>query len=146
MSEIRVEQSDLPVGYTIIESIHAILGTGTARVVAIRGGDHPKMRLLVKNANTEMVSGSGLSGAYSFALSRVSTTGGEIFTVSHKDGSVAGQTAAETEVNEIYPFAPAATTDEPTFEADEDVILTPSTACGNAADAALVVLKFEVVN
>ena len=140
------EQDKLPQGYTIIESTHAILGTGTTRVVAVAKNTHPKMRLLVQDANTEMNDGEGLTGQYSYVLSRVSTTGGGIYTVTHKDLAVAGETTAETELNEIYPFAPKATTDTSTFEADEDVCLAPSTANGHAADAVLVVLKFEVVN
>lgn len=146
MGVIKVEQADLQKGYTIIESVHAILGQGTTRVVAIKGGTHPKMRLKVADENTEMNDGEGLTGDYSFVMSLVSTTGGGIYDVSHKDGVIAGRTAVETEANELYPFAPVATTDETIFEADEDVILAPSTQNGHAADSILAVLKFEVVN
>lgn len=146
MSVIKVEQADLMPGYAIIESMHAIMGTGTTRVVAIKGGTHPKMRLKVKDVDTLMDSGDGLTGDHSFVMSLVSTTGGGIYDVTHKDGVIAGRTVAETEVNTLLPFAPVATSDETIFEADEDVIISPSTANGNVADSVLVVLKFEVVN
>ena len=141
-----IDQNELPAGYTIIESTHAILGTGTVRKVAIKGGKHPKMRLLVADVNTKFNDGEGLSADWSFVLMTAKTTAGQIITVSHKDGIVAGASAAEALVNEIYPIAIVASTDESIFEADEDVIIAPSTVAGSAADAAIVVLKFEVVN
>ena len=146
MSEIKVEQTDLQPGYTVIESVHAILGTGTDRVVAIRGGTHPKMRLKVKDEDTVMNDGEGLTGDYSFVLVNVAAVSGAI-TISHKDGVVAGETVATVNTaDNIYPIAPAATTDEPIFEADEDVIIAPSTVLGAATASLLVVLKFEPVN
>lgn len=133
-------------GYTLIQSTHAILGTGTDRITVIKGGSHPKMRLLVKDNSTVMNDGEGLTGEYSFSLHTAHNTSAAVLDVVHKDGSVAGRSVTSTAVNELNPFAPVATTDEPIFEADEDVCLVPSTVAGNAADASLVVLKFEVVN
>ncbi len=140
------KQEELQKGYTRIESIHAILGVGTTKIVAIQGRTHPKMRLVVKDDGTKMQDGAGLTGDYSFALCRAFTTGGGIFQVTHKDGVVAGITDAVAAANELYPFAPAAASDETIFEANEDIILEPQTVQGSAADSALVVLKFEVVN
>ena len=146
MSVIKVEQEDLQPGYTLIESVHAILGTGTARVVAIRGGTHPKMRLLVADDDTVMNDGEGLTGQISFVLVNIAAVSGAI-TVSHKDGVVAGETVATVNtIDNIYPIAIAATSDETIFEADEDVIIAPSTVLGAATASLLVVLKFEVVN
>ena len=146
MANIKVEQEDLQKGYTVIESIHAILGVGTARVVAMRGGTHPKMRLKVKDEDTLMDSGDGLSGDYSFVLVNVAAVSGAI-TVSHKDGVVAGETVATVNTADcVYPIAIAATTDETIFEADEDVMIAPSTVLGAATASLLVVLKFEVVD
>ena len=133
-------------GYTAIESVHAILGTGTARVVAMRGGTHPKMRLKVKDDDTLMNDGEGLTGDYSFVLVNIAATSGCI-TVSHKDGVVAGETVATINViDTIYPIAIAATSDETIFEADEDVMIAPSTVLGAATASLLVVLKFEAVD
>lgn len=150
MSKSLVEQSDLEPGYTLIESTHYILGKGTTRNVAIRGGTHPKMELLVAAVNTELLDGDHFSGDFSFALSRLSTTGTGVFCVTHRDGTIAGQTAAETDINEIFPFAAIAGSAiqkvGAVFEADEDVLLAASTENGNAADSVLVILKFKVVN
>lgn len=145
MSVIKVEQDDLPKGYTVIESVHAILGTGTERKVAIRGGTHPRMRLKVKDDDTVMNDGEGLTGDFSFAYVVAAATSGAI-TVSHKDGVVAGETVATINTaNNIYPIAYATTDDEAIFEADEDVIIAPSTVLGAASAAVIVVLKFEEV-
>ena len=141
-----LDQDELQPGYTIIESTHAILGTGTERKVAIKGGKHPKMRLLVADADTVMNDGEGLTGGYSFVIALAAAVSGAI-TVSHKDSVVAGETVATINtLSNIYPIAPAATTDEPIFEADEDVMIAPSTVLGAATASVLVVLKFEVVN
>ena len=145
----RAEQKDLPKGYTIIESTHAILGTGTDKKVAIRGGDHPKMRLLVSDVNTLYNDGEGFSEDWSFVLVNTACTSG-VVTVGKRDGTVAGRTGAMNLANEIHPLAaiaPSATQNvSQTFEADEDVIIEPSTVLGAAAGAVIAVLKFKVVD
>lgn len=145
-----VDQDELPAGYTVIESTHVILGVGTVKTIAMKGGTHPKMRLLMKDINTVYAAGDGPTGAYSFAYPIIDTTGGAVFEVLHKDLRLAGQTVAQVTLHCACPFAPvakSATLDvDPVFEANEDVILQPSTANGSAADTAIIVLKFEVVN
>ena len=145
MSVIKVEQNDLPKGYTVLESVHAILGTGTDRKVAIRGGTHPRMRLKVKDEDTVMNDGEGLTGDFSFVYVNVVAVSGAI-TVSHKDGVVAGETVATINTaRNIYPIAYNDADDEPIFEANEDVMIAPSTVLGAATASLLVVLKFEEV-
>ena len=142
---MSIDQNELQPGYTIIESKHAILGTGTERKVAIRGGTHPKMRLLIADVSTLYNTGEGLSEDWSFATTLAAATSG-VLEVSHKDGILAARTAAINAVNEIYPFAPVTGADETIFEANEDVMIVPSTVLGGATGAVLAVLKFAVVN
>ena len=146
MSQIKVEQEDLQPGYTIIEHVAAILGVGTLQKTVIQGGHHPKMRLLISDSAALLATAQGPTEEASYSVSIVHATGGAVLDVVHKDGSIAGRAASTTSAGAIAPFAAVATTDEPTFEADEDVCILPSTAGGAATAANLFVLKFEVVD
>ena len=145
MSKSKIEQDEIVDGYTYVETTCALLGTGTLKKVAIKGGNHPKMRLLVADISTLLNEGEGFSEDWSFVTVLAAATSGAV-QVSHKDGVVAGRTGALNLANEISPFAPVATSDETIFEANEDVIIEPSTTLGGATGAVLAVLKFEVVN
>ena len=140
-----VEQYEIFAGYGFIESVTALLGVGTLKKVIIRGGHHPKMRLKVAPAATLLASGAGPSDEYSFSVSIVHSTSGAVFDVVHSDGVIAARAASTTSAGAIAPFAYSASTNEPVFEAWEDVCIMPQTASGNAAAANLAVLKFEVM-
>lgn len=153
MARSTVEQSDLEDGYTLIESVHALLGVGANPVVAIRGGTHPKMRLLVSGDDTALGVGAtdAPSGAVSFALALVANVAGAEITVEHANGMDAATTLGNDAISTVYPFKATAKSaivdnDALIFEANEDVMLIASVAAGGADDSTLVVLKFEVVN
>ena len=140
-----IDQEDLVQGYTYIESAHACLGIGTLKKVVIRAGHHPKMRLMVSTSAALLATAQGPTEEASFSISIVHSTSGGVFDVVHSNGFIAGRSASTTSAGAIAPFAATATTDDPVFEANEDVCLQQSTAAGNAAAANLVVLKFEEI-
>ena len=141
-----IDQDELIAGYTHIETVAAILGVGTLQKTVIKGGHHPKMRLLISDSAALLATAQGPTEEASFSVSIVHNTSGAVFDVLHKDGTIAGRAASTTSAGAIAPFAAVATTDETIFEANEDVVLQSSTAAGNAAAGNLAVLKFEVVN
>ena len=146
MSKITVEQEDLQPGYTVIESTHVLLGTSVEKVLVMKANNHPRMRLLVHGDEVSVADGDPITN-FSFVLPIVDTTGNLVLDVVHVTGVVAGRSGAQVTIGVPEPISLlAAATDEPIFEADEDIYLLPSTANGNAADVALIVLKFEVVN
>ena len=146
MSKSLVEQEDLDKGYTYIEVTCALMGVDTLNKVVLKGGKHPKMRLLVNDNSTALNTGEGFSEDWSFVIALAACTSGAI-DVRHRSGVIAGRTGSINAISEISPFAPqAAATDEPVFEADEDVLIEPSTTLGAAGGSLLAVLKFEVVN
>lgn len=133
-------------GYTVIESTHALIGVSPDRVLVMKANNHPRMRLLVHTDEVSIADGDPITN-FSFMLGLVDTTGNLIVDVVHATGVIAGRSGAQVTAFTPEPIAiQAAATDEPIFEADEDVFLLPSTVAGNAADVALIVLKFEVVN
>lgn len=142
----KVEVSEIETGYTHIESVNYILGIGTLKKVVIKGGHHPKMRLLTAEASTALITATGPSEEASFAVPVAWTATGHQLECIHKNGVVAGETIAAAAANNITPFimSNSTYTDADVFEASEDVILQAATA-GNAATATLIVLKFEVV-
>ena len=141
----NIDLDELPAGYTHIESVHACLGIGTLKKVVIKGGRHPKMRLIISPSAALLATAQGPTEEASFSQSIVHNTSGGVFDVVHSNGLIAGRAASTTSAGAIAPFAAVATSDEPVFEASEDVCLQQSTAAGNAAAANMVVLKFEVV-
>lgn len=142
----KVEVSDIEPGYTHIESVSHILGIGTLKKVVIKGGHHPKMRLLTAEASTLLITATGPTTEASFAACLTFGTPGHQLECIHKNGVVAGETIAATALG-ATPFIMSDSTyiDADIFEADEDVILQAATASG-ATNVSLVVLKFEVVN
>ena len=142
----KAEQDDLFEGYTHIESVSHILGIGTLKKVVIKGGHHPKMRLLTAEASTLLITATGPTAEASFAACLTFGTPGHQLECIHKNGVVAGETIAATALG-ATPFIMSDSTyiDADIFEADEDVILQAATASG-ATNVSLVVLKFEVVN
>ena len=141
----NIDLDELPAGHTHIESISHILGIGTLKKVVIKGGHHPKMRLLTAEASTMLVTATGPTAEASFAACLTFGTPGHQLECIHKNGVVAGETIAATAVG-ATPFIMSNSTfeDADIFEADEDVILQAATASG-ATNVSLVVLKFEVV-
>ena len=133
-------------GYTIIESTHMVFGTTAERALVMKANNHPRMRLLVHADEVSVADGDPITD-FSFVLPIVDATGGLVLDVVHATGVIAGRSGAQVTIGVPEPIAiQAAATDEPIFEADEDVYLDPSTPNGGATDSALVVLKFEVVN
>lgn len=144
MTKSLVEQSDLEAGYTYIETTIMLAGTSPDKVVAIRGGKHPKMRLLLKESSALLAINAGPSGPYSYVYATAFTTDGCILEVSHMDGDIAGVSIESTAAGDIQPVIES-TAGADVFDADEDVLVRSSTAM-NTASIALIVLKFEVVN
>lgn len=146
MSISKIEQSELAAGYATVESVHAIIGIGTVRSLVFKANAHPRMRLLVHSDEVSMATGDGFTAEYSFVLPLVDTGGNLVLDVVHATGVIAGRSGAQVTAFTPEPFgAQAAATDEPIFEADEDVYIVPSTANSDVADVAIAVLKFEVV-
>ena len=148
MSESRLEQNELQKGYTYIETICAIMGQDTLNKVVIKGGKHPRMRLLVSDVNTALNTGEGFSEDWSYVVALAACTSG-VIDVRKRDGTIAGRTGAINAISEISPFvaiAPSATQNvSQVFEADEDVMIEPGTTLGAAGASALAILKFEVL-
>ena len=142
----NIDLDELPAGHTHIESVSYILGIGTLKKVVIKGGKHPRMRLLTAEASTALITATGPSEEASFAVPVAWTATGHQLECIHKNGVIAGETIAAAAANNITPFIMSNSTyeDADIFEASEDVILQAATA-GNAATATLIVLKFEVV-
>ena len=144
MSRSEVEQEDLFRGYGFFETTIILDGTGAEKRTVIRGGKHPKMRMLLKEESTLIPANSSPTGDYSYTYALAFTTKNAILEVSHLDGDVAGVTIVATAEGDVCPFIES-TAGADVFEADEDVIIRASTA-SNAASVDLVVLKFVPVN
>ena len=145
MSRSEVEQEDLFVGYTKIESVHVINGAHATSFVAIRGGDHPKMELLVATETSGEVDSVPDGKSFVALLVDGGGVGSPVIDVQHVSGDVAGTAAATVNAIKSEAFYAKASSDIPIFEADEDVVMHPTTA-GAAGSIALVVLKFKVVD
>lgn len=144
----KVELSELPQGHTHIEVVSAILGVGTLLKKLIAANGHPRMRLITAVNATALITATGPSEDASFMLSLAHTTSGAVVDIVHKDGKVAGRGATTGAVFNIVPFVTVASADQKDndiFEAEEEVLIKISTVAGNAADASLIVAKFEVV-
>ena len=87
MAKSLIEQSDLEKGYTIIESVHYVIGVSAGPSVVIRGGTHPKMRILTSLEDTALASsaGNGPVGATSFAVAMIAGGAGAHLTVEHSN-------------------------------------------------------------
>ena len=146
MSVSKVEQSDMFKGYGYVEAIGHILGKSVVRKALIKGGMHPRMRLLTALSGTALDKDTGPSEEASYAVASVSGGGGAHITIEHVDGRDAGVCEGLDAVSKMNPFIAGATNvDDDIFEADEDVVYFASAAAGADADAAMIVAKFEVL-
>lgn len=146
MSRSEVEQSDMFKGYGYVEVLGYIIGKSTLRKTLIRGGMHPRMKLLTSKQNTGLDKDTGPTEDASFVKAEVTGGAGAHITIEHNDGRDAGVALGADAVTSVYPFAVGSTNiGDDIFEADEDVIYYASAAAGADTDAALVVAKFEVL-
>ena len=146
MSKSIIEQSDLENGYTYFETVVVWSGSSVAKTVVLRGGKHPKCRLLLKDESTLIAANAGPSGDFSYLTPVVYSTKTPVLAVIHRDGGIAAVNITATAAGDICPLIESEA-NEDVFEADEDVVIY-ATAAGQAGatSIALVVLKFEVVN
>ena len=145
MSVSKIEQSELFKGYGYIEVTGAILGKSVLEKILIKGGMHPRMRLLTGLLATALDKDTGPSEDASFAWSAIAGTGAHV-SILHRDGRVAAVAGGLDAIHTIVPFiAGTANVGDEIFEADEDVVYAATVAAGADADAGLVIAKFEVL-
>ena len=135
MSKSLVEQSDLPRAVVGTYQYSAVLaGTATTEYVLVKGGTHPKMRVIGDAGHIRSVS-----------LSIEFTTADPVIAIIHEDGREAAVTAGGlSAAYDMEKFTVSSTEGDDVFEADEDVLIKIKSG-GNAASTNLVFVSFEPV-